>query len=281
MKNIIIVNQNNFDEKLLKIKIDGVNSLHVVSDYDRTLTKAMFDGKRTKSTFAQLRSGGYLPKEYEDTSWKLYEKYYTIEIDNDIPIKEKSKAMKEWWQKHVELLSKYKLHKDMLYSVAHDTESMVREGVFDFYKLLNKNNIPLLIFSAGQGDVIEEFLRFKKILTKNMHIISNHYEYDKNDTVIGYIGEIIHPFNKNEHSIETSPYAKEIKNKKNVILLGDSLGDINMCDGIEHDNIIKIGFLNFNVQENLEKYKEVYDVIILNDGSMDYVINLLFDIINK
>ena len=36
--------------------------------------------------------------------------------------------------------------------------------------------------------------------------------------------------------------------RRNVILLGDSIGDPNMSHGISHDNhVLKIGFLNYDV----------------------------------
>ncbi|MBU2415738.1 hypothetical protein KKH86_00740 [Patescibacteria group bacterium] len=69
-----------------------------------------------------------------------------------------------------------------------------------------------------------------------------------------------------------------IKNRKNVLLLGDSFGDTEMINGFDYDNLIKIGFLNENVKENLEEYKKNYDVVILNDGSMEYVNDLLNEI---
>lgn len=277
---IIIVNPVIFNKKKSNLKKDGKKFLHVVSDYDNTLTCACFDGKKIKSTFAQLRSGGYLPKEYEEKSWNMFHHYFPIERSSTISLKEKSKKMTEWWTKHMELLKEYKLNKKTLIEVARNIETNQRDGTFKFYDLLNKNNIPLLIFSAGQGDIIEEFLRYSKKLTKNIHIISNYYNFDNDGFLLGFSGKIIHPFNKNEQSINNTFYSKEIKSRKNVILLGDSLGDPNMCDGIKHDNIIKIGFLNFEINEKLEEYKKHYDVLILNDGSINYVIELIQEIIN-
>ena len=38
--------------------------------------------------------------------------------------------------------------------------------------------------------------------------------------------------------------------------MGDSMGDLRMADGIPNPNVVlKIGFLNKNVEENLTKYK--------------------------
>ena len=68
--------------------------------------------------------------------------------------------------------------------------------------------------------------------------------------------------------------------RKNIILLGDSIGDLGMVEGFNYKNIIKIVFLNENIKEKLENQKKVYDVLILNDGSFEYVNKLLKDIIN-
>ena len=76
------------------------------------------------------------------------------------------------------------------------------------------------------------------------------------------------------------PFFKVIKNRKNVLLLGDSLDDTKMITGFDYNALIKIGFLNENIEENLEHYKKVYDVVILNDGDMNFINDLLKGIIS-
>lgn len=41
---------------------------------------------------------------------------------------------------------------------------------------------------------------------------------------------------------------QELSGRSNVILLGDSIGDASMADGVSHDTVLKIGFLNDNVR---------------------------------
>ena len=84
------------------------------------------------------------------------------------------------------------------------------------------------------------------------------------------------------------------------MLLGDNIGDLGMSEGLEHNSIIKIGFLSHknplgfsgcrksSISQHkkkekilLEKFKENYDVIILNDGSMDFVNDLIKEIKNE
>jgi len=85
--------------------------------------------------------------------------------------------------------------------------------------------------------------------------------------------------NKDETTIHSFPFYNKIKDRKNVLLLGDSLEDIGMVKGFDYKNLIKVGFLNENVDENLEIYKKNYDMLLLNDSSMDAVNKLLEDII--
>ena len=42
-----------------------------------------------------------------------------------------------------------------------------------------------------------------------------------------------------------------------------------------YKNLIKIGFLNDEVKDNIEKYERNFDVVISNDSPMEYVNQLL------
>jgi cytosolic 5'-nucleotidase 3 len=281
MDKIIINNKKEFEKKINLIKKQGRDNFHIISDFDRTLTKGFSkQGKKTNSSFAKIRDGGYMPEEYEKEAYQLWSIYYPIEKDPNLNLKIKQKKMEEWWNKHLELVIKFGLRKEILKAVAIDGLLEPRFGLFKLLKILDKNNIPLLIFSAGLGDVIKDDLESNKVLTNNIHIISNFYKFNKYGKVIGYKSKPIHPFNKNEIEVKSHPYYNKIKERKNVILLGDSIGDINMAEGIKHNCVLKIGFLNENIKENLNQYKEIYDMVILNDGTIKKVINIVEKIIN-
>ena len=67
--------------------------------------------------------------------------------------------------------------------------------------------------------------------------------------MIGFLTDHIHIFNKNENFLHSSNYFSTLKDKRNIVLMGDSLGDIKMAVGIpEPNNILKIGFLNEKVR---------------------------------
>jgi hypothetical protein len=98
--------------------------------------------------------------------------------------------------------------------------------------------------------------------------------FNDNGICIGFKEPIIHVFNKSEASIHDG-HNKKINGRQNVILLGDSLGDVHMADGINHKVKLSIGFLNHDVENLLPLYEDAFDVVLLNDTSLEWVLMLL------
>ena len=279
MKNIIISNPKRLEEIKKKIKHNGEGNLHVIADFDRTLTKSFDKGKKNQTVIAQVRHGGYLTPDYPKKAFALFDKYHPIEISTKISLKEKKKKMKEWWKAHNDLLIKSGISLEVINEIIKSRKLQFRKGTLEFFNDLSKNNIPLVIMSAGPGDMIKEYLKAGNVLYKNMHVIANLFEFDKNGKAIGFRGPIIHAFNKSETSVKGLPIYNELLKRKNVILLGDLIGDVGMVEGFPYENLIKIGFLNSNVEERLDEFKKNYDVIILGDGDMSYVNKLIGEIV--
>jgi HAD superfamily hydrolase (TIGR01544 family) len=136
-------------------------------------------------------------------------------------------------------------------------------------------DIPLLVFSAGVTDVIHEVLNQHNMFHHNMHIVSNKMGWNAKDVCDHFEEPLIHVFNKSEFSLETTDYYNTIKHRGNVILLGDSIGDVHMSQGIQHDICLNIGFLNHDVDTLIEKYSQLYDIVIVGDSSVAPVLSIL------
>jgi len=284
MKNIIIVNKEDLNEKKKTIAKDGADKLHILSDFDRTLTRAFVDGEKTPSIISELRKGNYISEDYAKEATALADKYHPIEVNLTIPHEKRKKARYEWWSKHFELLIRSGLNKKYLEEIIEKGKIKFRRGSPYFLDLLYEKDIPLVIISSAGlgGDSISIFLEKNRKMYNNINIISNVYEWDKNGDAIRVKKPIIHVMNKAETVLKDYPLIfNKIKNRKNVILLGDNLEDIEMIEGFDYKDLIKIGFLNENVRENLEAYKKNYDIILTNDTSMDYVNKLLKEILSK
>lgn len=169
--------------------------------------------------------------------------------------------------------------KDIL-AVVNSGKIKLRDGAEKFFKLLIKNNIPLIILSAtGLGEVIPLFLKKEKLWSDNVFALTNTFQWDAKGRAIKINEPIIHSLNKEESMVSEFPAQQKTKGRKNIILLGDSIDDANMAHGFKYDNIIKISFLNEKVEERLPHYKKIFDAIILNDGSFNFVNELLRELV--
>jgi len=275
MENIYFHNKNILEDKIKRIKKQGLNKLHVVSDFDRTLTRATYNGKKTPSGIALIRQGGYLSSDYPKKAFALFDKYHPIEIDESLDYQYRYNMMQEWWEEHEKLLIESKMHKSVIADIIEKKPKLFRDGSDDFFDFLYEKKIPLLIFSAGIGNLIENYLKKKSKLRDNIHIIANTFLFDSQGYATSYENGVIHTLNKSETKIKNPKYKKMVSKRNNVILLGDSLGDLGMINDLDVNCIIKIGFLNKEIESKLELYKSNFDIVIVGDGSMNYVNKLL------
>lgn len=275
LENIVIPDKKKLENLKRKISEDGIEKFHVVADFDRTLTKAFVNGEKASTVIAQIRNGNYLTPDYAPEAHRLFDFYHPIEINPKIPAKEKNAKMQEWWTKHFELLIKCGLTKQIMNEIVKKRELKFREKALDFIDYLHEKNIPLVIISAGPGDMIEQYLRQEKRLYDNTKIIANFLKFDEKGKAIGVHEPIIHSCNKHEIEIKKHDFYEKIRRRTNVLLLGDGLEDLGMIEEFPHKYLIKIGYLNEEPEKSLEDFRKSFDVIILNDGSMDYVNGLV------
>lgn len=256
---------NNFIEQ-------GKEKLHILADFDGTLTKPYVNGKEVPSAISILRNSDYISKDYAEKAHALADKYRPIEKNPDIPFEEKKKAMNEWWTEHFKLLIKSGLNKVHLEKIIQDERFQFRRGVSEFLDILHEYKIPLVIISSsGLGEIIPLMLKKEKKLYSNISIITNSFEWNKKGYAVKIKKPIITIANKDEAIVKDYLFYNKIKNRKNVILIGDSEGDIEMITGFDYDNLIKIGFLK-------EKSRK-YDVVLKENDSFDYINQLIREIL--
>ncbi|CAJ0951985.1 unnamed protein product, partial [Mesorhabditis belari] len=81
---------------------------------------------------------------------------------------------------------------------------------------------------------------------------------------------IIHVFNKNTTVIQKgSPFWTAHSERKNIMLLGDNLGDLNIEQGQEHSGItLKIGFLNTSDEVSARTFLNNFDLVLVEDSNV-------------
>ncbi|XP_052737924.1 7-methylguanosine phosphate-specific 5'-nucleotidase isoform X2 [Bicyclus anynana] len=211
-----------------------------------------------------------VPQDYKDEELRLADIYKPIEVDSTMSIEDKTKHMVVWYLAAHELLKGVRFPRKELIEVSQKMTECFRTGVKDLISWSERQQVPVLVFSAGLGECVVAALTAANYMLPHVKVVSNFLALDENDTVIGIKGDVIHTYNKNEAAIKDTEYYTMVKERNNVLLMGDNIGDAGMAEGMEHcDVIVKIGFLGRNTEANLQSYMDKFDVVLVNEHTMD------------
>lgn len=200
----------------------------------------------------------------------LKAKYLVYEIDPKLTVEEKTPYMIEWYTKANALLRECGVNKNFFPEMVKASNVDFRDDTDKMLKTLHGQNVPVLILSAGLGDLLVEILKSRNLITPNVHVVSNFLDFDDRGVVKGLSGQMIHVFNKSESAVHDSPYFKDLSGRGNVVLMGDSVGDLQMANGVENvEALLKIGFLNNKCEERIKLYEDLYDIVLIDDQTMD------------
>lgn len=257
------------------IPISNQNDYYVVADFDKTITSGA-----SMTSWSILAKSEEVPSEYISDRQVLYDKYRPIELDTSLDRDYVNREMYTWFKSHAELFVKYKITEEIFNKTALDKRKMeFRPHAQEFLKYLYNHNIPLIIISAGIGNFIEKFLESHDCYYDNIYVSSNIIEF-KDGIASGVKNNIIHSFNKNEVSLPDDIKVK-INNRKNVILLGDQLSDLNMVDYSKHDKVIKIGFMTNDTEQYKDNFIESFDILLEQNEDYGDVLKALFSEVKK
>ncbi|XP_051728851.1 cytosolic 5'-nucleotidase 3-like isoform X2 [Ctenopharyngodon idella] len=166
------------EQILTSMREAGSSTLQVISDFDMTLTRFAYNGQRCPTCHNILENSKLISEDCKAKLQKLLDTYYPIEIDSTRSVEEKLPLMVEWWTKAHDLLVQQKISKDHLARVVKESEAMLRDGYQQFFGHLHQMSVPLLIFSAGIGDVLEEVIRQAGVFHPNVKVFSNYMDFD-------------------------------------------------------------------------------------------------------
>ncbi|XP_050296387.1 cytosolic 5'-nucleotidase 3 [Anthonomus grandis grandis] len=271
-KNVYIKNKEALNKTLMNLTEGGLEKLQVLSDFDKTITKHHHNGVPHKSSFAIFSSipSSMNNKEYQTIVQGLRKKYYPIELDPHLTVEEKIKHMEEWWSLSEKAIKGLKVTQEEIEEACKASEPVLRDGCKDFFKSLNESNVPVLVFSAGCGDIVLTILKQCGVYLPNVKVISNFLKYSEDGTILGFQDKLIHVFNKNEYALKNTDFFHVVSDRDNAIVMGDSLGDANMAQGMEHcRNVLKIGLLYDHVEDSLPQYMDTFDIVLVDDQTMN------------
>jgi 5'-nucleotidase len=286
---VLTVHQHNWEDKLQKTIEAGADNIFCVFDFDRTITRCFLEnGERSLDCHDILASIPKITEQCKQYMEEMMDYYYPIEISANMSAEEKIPHMVEWYTKVNFLLADQCLNRDdVVTAVAGCHNFRIRAGVTEAFQILAAKNIPVIILSAGLGNVIEEVVRQRipKIngvygeAWPNVKVLSNTMLWDDEGEFMEFSTPLIHMFNK---SLADAPadIKSMIEGRGKCILCGDGLGDLTMDHGSNATDTLRFGFLNEKIEQRMPKYIEpnAFDRIILNDGDWSTVLE---DVINK
>ncbi|KAL9958350.1 hypothetical protein ACROYT_G035355 [Oculina patagonica] len=306
--NVYIRDSVRVREKLKMLYEGGPEKLQVISDFDKTLTKFVINGEKGCTVYGVIESCKLFPESYREKAKELKEKYMPIEFSGDISSEEKEPLMVEWWTKSHELLTELGIKKDDLSQIVgdaaialrwtkgnelitelklkqtqipeivKDAHIALRDGVEWFFVKLHEKKVPVLIISGGLGDVIKEVIDQQSTLYDNVNIVANFFKYEQG-VMVGFKDKLLFSNNKKEMTKDL-PYFDKVKDRTNIIVMGDLPDDAHVSASPKDSEVdLTVGFLNDKVDERLHDYMDAFDVVIVDDHSIELVDLLLMSII--
>ncbi|XP_023606809.1 cytosolic 5'-nucleotidase 3A isoform X1 [Myotis lucifugus] len=285
-----IKNPTRVEEIICGLIKGGAVKLQIITDFDMTLSRFSYKGKRCPTCHNVIDNCKLVSDECRKKLLELKEKFYAIETDPLLTVEQKNPYMVEWYTKSHRLLVEQGIPRAKLKEIVAESDIMLnqtvlppcREGYENFFDKLQQHSIPVFIFSAGIGDVLEEIIRQAGVYHSNVKVVSNFMDFDDNGVLKGFKGDLIHVFNKHDGALKNTDYFNELKDNSNIILLGDSQGDLRMADGVANvEHILKIGYLNDKVDELLDKYMDSYDIVLVKEESLEVANSILQKILYK
>ncbi|CAH1252085.1 NT5C3A [Branchiostoma lanceolatum] len=278
---IHITDASRVEKILSNLVAAGKQKLRVISDFDQTLSRYAFNGVRCPMSHDVIAQSNLMSEPTRAKVKKVVDYYYPKEISLTIPLSEKIQLMVDFWTQIHDIFLASNLNQRDISSTIRDSSPPLREGCDTFMSTLHRHDVPLLVFSAGLGDVIQEMFSKYNMVYPNCRVVSNFMKFDGAGKLVGFHDPLIHIFNKNKSVLPDESYFTDQRERTNVILLGDSPGDLQMADGVPNvENVLKIGYLNAHL-DRLDTFTELYDIVLVQDETMDVVNSILKKILDS
>jgi HAD superfamily hydrolase (TIGR01544 family) len=251
--------------KIARFSAAGSTQVHVVLDFDRTLTVAKHASVEATSWQVMERQ---MPPAGKAEYGALFDAYRRFELDGALT----TSLAEEWWNKSLALLTKYAVDLNEVEATFLDTVAL-RPGATELFAAVDRQGIPAVILSAGVKDIITILLT-KNGITPPL-VISTELTTNTKGIVTGWQPEtVVHVLNKSE--VQHDELDRIRRERPLSIIIGDSLDDAHMAIG--EDDVLRIRVIDPRADEQveaaLEKTFQAFDLAVLN-GNLNGVVKLI------
>lgn len=99
MRGILVKDAEALAAKVTRLRAAGPSSLHLIADFDRTLTHPA-----GATSWGAVARSPDLSATFKAQTLALYDKYHPHEMDPSLPLADRVRYMEQWWQEAHELL---------------------------------------------------------------------------------------------------------------------------------------------------------------------------------
>lgn len=277
---VLVGDPAGLEQKLASLGRAGLDRVNVVSDFDRTITRFWNNGRMASSCHGVIDGSSLVSDDFRTRIKNLFDEYYPLEISPDLTPAAREAKMVEWWSRAHNMYIEHGIQLDHLPSMLKESNIALRERADKVISGLANNGVPLYVLSAGISNVIDLFLRQHELhYEDHVGIVANTMHFGRDGKLAGFNEDLIHSMNKNGTMLYKNPVTRDRldrgKERDHLILLGDNLMDAKMQEGIKAADVIKVGFLNDKVKERINDYSKLFDIVVVNDGSMHVVQSMI------
>ncbi len=231
-------------QKLSAFADAGPKNLHIVADFDLTLTAGKNHGDNL-GTWDVMDA--LMPPEGVQAHNAIYQSFRPTERAGKLT----EAVAKEKWSETLDLITSYHMRIDDI-EEAFLSVAALRTGAKELFDACASNDIPTVILSSGIRNVIEIMANHYSL--RPNFILSNDLIVDDSGRVCDWDREtLIHVLNKHEMGHKELSSLRTMR--PHVLLLGDVPADTMMVPG--DDNVIRIRVLDPRKGETHNLRKEI------------------------
>ena len=212
LEEFIVPNPESLHRKLHSFISAGITNVQIISDFDFTFTRSQvnsFPGKTSMTIAQNTQSCIKRQKLIQD----LIDYYSPLEISTTISHSVKSDYMKEWWVKASKILVDDGHNQETLERIVLESNVFLRHGVDQLFRFCETKDLPIVIVSAGLGNVIDIIMKTVPYAPK-VEIYANFLDFDETGKMTRWREPII-------VSVDKELVLKGKKTKSHLILMGD------------------------------------------------------------
>lgn len=242
-------NRPETDRKRRAISAAGLDSLHVVLDFDHTLTAYLSPdgGEKCPECHDVLQHGPYWPSARRESFRAAIDAIWADQRSGMLgsPV--------EWWIRFHDAVVAHGITEDEMREAAREAHVSLRPGAAELLAWLNARGVRTTIVSAGVSTVIEEvFERHGVELHQGAAVIANVPVWDRKGRAVSFEDPLICSRNKAE-VLRGMGFGGEAGTGggkvRNVVLAGNSVGDAACLLGMRHGHSLSFGFLHEEVED--------------------------------